>query len=59
MAFIKLDHRDIAILINIMNEVELNELSPEELEVKKKLELIYQKQVNKYNKIKENHVVTS
>lgn len=51
--FIKLDHNDIKILLEMFEELDPQELTPDEVQVQKKLELILLKQTAKFNRIKE------
>lgn len=51
--FIKLDHNDIKILLEMFEELDPQELTPDEVQVQKKLELILMKQTAKFNRLKE------
>ncbi len=53
--FIKLDHNDIKILLDMFNDYESTDLQADELQVKKKLELILMKQTAKFERIKSSN----
>jgi hypothetical protein len=53
--FIKLDHNDIRILLDMINEIDPVDITTEELQVKKKLELILMKQTAKFERLRNNH----
>jgi hypothetical protein len=54
--FIKLDHNDIKTLLDMFNnDYEEADLQANELQVKKKLELILMKQTAKFERLRNNH----